>query len=423
MVFSSREVTEMAYRTLAEKEGRLAHLRGEWQTLWASKPDRDFSDDEVSSLRQMNDEMTDLGAAIDQMRELEAMSKSHDAAPAGRPIVPNGDGGVVAKSQQPARLLTTRDVLEASAQYQAFRERRGGTVSLEFGHDTVLGSAFDPEVGATLLTLADINVPAQRLPGIVPMALEERTVADLMLPGSTDGNTIEYYEETTFTNAAAEVAEGGTKPESALDYTLRTESVRKIATWIPATDELLSDVGQLRSTIEGRLVFMVRRREETQLLAGDGTAPNISGILDRSGIQTQAKGTDPVPDAVYKGMTKVRAVGFAEPTAAVFHPNDWQDVRLLRTADGLYIWGSPAEAGPERIWGLDVRVTTAMTENTALVGAFRPYAQIFRRTGITVTASTEHSTYFVENKVAILAEERLALAVYRPAAFCTITGI
>ncbi|HQV45054.1 MAG TPA: phage major capsid protein [Nitrospira sp.] len=408
------------YRTLAEKNGRLAHLRGEWQTLWSSKPDRDFSDDEVASLRQMNEEMTDLAAGIEQLQELEAMA-TRNVGPSGLPIVVDRDTQQKAAPAQ--RLRSTREVLEASEGYRAFRERRGGTVAFEFGADTRLGAAFDPEVGATLLTLADINVPAQRLPGIVPMALEERTIADLMLPGTTDGNTIEYYEETTFTNAAVETAEGGTKPEAALDYTLRTESVRKIPVWLPATDELLADLSQMRATIEGRLIFMVRRREETQLLAGDGNAPNISGILDRSGIQTQAKGADPVPDAIYKGMTKIRSVAFAEPTAAVFHPNDWQDVRLLRTTDGVYIWGSPAEAGPERIWGLDVRITTAMTENTALLGAFKPYAQIFRRTGITVTASTEHSTYFIENKVAILAEERLALAVYRPAAFCTVTGI
>lgn len=81
------------------------------------------------------------------------------------------------------------------------------------------------------------------------------------------------------------------------------------------------------------------------------------------------------------------------------------------------------DPGPERIWGLPVRITTAETENTALVGAFRPMAQVYEREGITVTVSTEHSTFFVENKVAILAEERLALACYRPAAFCTVTGI
>ena len=172
--------------------------------------------------------------------------------------------------------------------------------------------------------------------------------------------------------------------------------------------------------------FMVMRTEESQLLTGDGNAPNILGLLNRSGIQTQAKGADPVPDAIYKAMQKVRGAGgsgFAEPSAVVLHPNDWTDIRLLRTTDGIYIWGNPSEPGADTIWGLPVRQTTAMTENTALVGAFRPYAQVTRREGIQITLSTEHSTYFVENKVAILAEERLALEVYRPSAFATVTGI
>ena len=168
---------------------------------------------------------------------------------------------------------------------------------------------------------------------------------------------------------------------------------------------------------------MVKRREELQILLGDGTPPNISGIQDRTGIQTQAKGADPTPDAVYKAMTKIRAVGFAEPTAAVFHPNDWQDIRLLRTVDGIYIWGSPADAGAERIWGLEVRQTTAQTENTGLVGAFRPFAQIFRRTGIELAVSDSHDNFFIYNKLAVRAEERVALAVYRPSAFCTVTGL
>ena len=258
------------------------------------------------------------------------------------------------------------------------------------------------------------------------MALEERTVSDLMLQGTTDANTIEYYEETTFTNNAAIVAEGGPKAESALGYTLRTSSVRKIAHWIPATKESLDDVSFLESTIRGRLAFGVVRAEEAQLIGGDGVAPNILGLLNVVGIQTQAKGTDPTPDAVYKAMQKVRGAagsGFAEPTAVVFHPNDWTDIKLLRTPDGIYIWGNPSDAGPDRIWGLPIRQTTAMTENTALVGAFTPHAEVVRREGITITLSTEHSTYFVENKVAILAEERLALLVYRPTAFATVTGI
>lgn len=273
------------------------------------------------------------------------------------------------------------------------------------------------------ITLSDITPQATRLPAIVPSAQQRITVSDLMAPGTTDGNTITYYEETTFTNAAAETAETVAKPESTLDFTERTENVRKIATWIPITTEALADNRQLRSYVEGRLLYMVSQREEQQLLVGDGTPPNISGILDRSGIQTQAKGSDPVPDAFFKGFTKVGVTGDADPDGFVIHPNDWQDVRLLRTIDGIYIFGAPNDEVQVRMWGYPGRVTTGITEGTGLVGAFRTYSQIFRREGLLVVASTEHSDFFVTNKVALLAETRLALAVYRPAAFATITGI
>lgn len=381
----------------------------------------------AAEVKRRNDELSALGAKRDELAELEgigqrarATSEEHNRpAPGNRPAAPNG------KTARPIRNLA--EILSGSQEYQAFQAGRLKTATFELSPEEYQLLQFEARYGsefrAATLTLGDINNPATRRPGIVESAQEERTVRDLMLQGETDNNTLTYMEETTFTNAAATVAEAGTKPESALNFTERTDNVRKIATWIPATRELLQDVRGLESYIRGRLIFMVKRTEEVQLLTGDGVAPNILGLHNRTGVQAQAKGADPTPDAVYKAMTLVRNTGFAEPTAVVFHPNDWQDVRLLRTADGIYIWGNPSDAGPERIWGLPIRQTTAETENTALVGAFRPMAQVFEREGVTITVSTEHSTFFVENKVAILAEERIALAVYRPAAFAKVTGI
>ena len=168
---------------------------------------------------------------------------------------------------------------------------------------------------------------------------------------------------------------------------------------------------------------MLRQRIDGQLLTGDGNAPNLTGILNNGSIQTQAKGSDPVPDAIYKAMTKVRVTGRAMPNVVVLHPNDWQGVRLLRTTDGIYIWGNPSEAGPERIWGLPVVQTDAETENTGLVGDFANFCQKYWKRDIEVQITNAHSDYFIKGKQAIRADVRLAFVIYRAPAFCTVTGI
>lgn len=258
---------------------------------------------------------------------------------------------------------------------------------------------------------------------IVQYAHRRPVIADLIPQTPTSQAAVVYMEETTFTNSAATRSEGGSAGESALAYTERSETVREIATFLPVTEIQLEDAPVVEGLINNRLLTMLDLTEEVQLMSGDGNAPNMTGFLVKSGVQSQAKGSDPTPDAIYKAMTLVRHTGFAEPSAVVFHPNDWQDIRLLRTTDGIYIWGSPAEAGPERIWGLPAVITTAATENTALLGDFQLYSEIFRRRGANVKVSDSHSDYFIKGKLAVRADKRLTLAIYRAAAFCKVTGI
>ena len=299
-----------------------------------------------------------------------------------------------------------------------------GELFAESGARTTKGREFEVDVELKTLfeTTAGWAPEATRMPKLVEYATRPVQVVDLIPQTTTNQTAIVYMEETTFTNNAAEVAEGGAKPEAALALTERSDNVRKIAVWLPVTDEQLEDIPGVTAYLNNRLGFMVRQRLDSQVLVGDGTAPNISGITDRSGIQTQAKGADPTPDAIYKAMTKVRVNAFSEPNAVVIHPNDWQDIRLLRTADGVYIWGSPSDSAPERIWGVRVIQTTAMTENTALVGDFNQ-TELAVKKGLTFKTTDSHGEYFISNKQVVLAELRAALAVYRPAAFATVTGI
>jgi HK97 family phage major capsid protein len=377
----------------------------------------------AAEIKRLNTELSELGKQRDALADLEGMrdgvedvyNAHHKTSGIEHPGKARTSGGDTPVDRLISGKANLAQLFAESKEFQSFTGERGQTARLSL-----------PGIDAkTLITLSTISPQNQRL-DMQPMVREERTVIDLMVEGGLDSTTVEYYEQTGFTNNAAEVAEGSTKAESALAWTLRTATARDIAHWIPMTKQSVRDNAFLDTQVRGELVFGIRRREETQALTGDGNAPNLRGILNTSGIQTQAKGADPTPDAVYKAMQLVRGAagsGFAEPTGAVFHPLDWQDIKLLRTADGIYIWGSPSDDGPDRIWSLPVRQTTAITQNTGLVGAFRPYAQFLRRGGIDIILSTEHSTYMVENKVLLLAEEQALFLCTRASAFATVTGI
>lgn len=343
-----------------------------------------------------------------EKRNREALASGRKSAGAQRQIQPENDDEEVATGiKSISDLFDTALAATGRKSVEGFRGFRGdiGTLAIK-----------------TLIQSSSLAPQSDRQP-IQPSAQEERTVADLMLQGTTQGQAIDYYVETTFTNSAAETAEAAAKPESALDFTLRTDNVRKIATWVPVTDEMLADVPAFEAYVRERLGFMVKRREETELLLGSGTGSNIQGIENRTGVQTVTGYGSSTLDSLYHGITLVRTGAFAEPTAIVMHPNDWENVRLSKDGNQNYLMGPATAEGPASVWGLQVRITTAQTENTALVGAFRPHAQIFRRSGIDIAISTENEDYFLKNKVAVRAEERLALAVYRPAAFCKVEAI
>jgi len=289
------------------------------------------------------------------------------------------------------------------------------------------------EIKASLesgLTSANV-INQDRQPGILPILFQRLTVADLMPSGSTNSNVVRYAKESTATNAAATVAEGALKPASALNFTIVDEPVRKIATLLKASDEIFEDLPAFASWVNGRLVLFVGIAEEGQLLSGSGTLPDLTGILNRSGLTTaQAKGADTIAVAVHKDITKIRVASFMDPTALVFHPNDWEQALFETDSNGQFFGQGPfrgpygtANLVADTYWGLPVVSTTAMTENTILVGAFSTCAQIFRRSGITVEMTNTNNDDFEKNMITVRAEERLALAVYRPAAFSTVTGV
>ncbi len=288
---------------------------------------------------------------------------------------------------------------------------------------------FGPIMAATLTEDAasggDLILPDFR-PGILPLPLRQLTIADLLAPGTTDSNTVGYMKETTATNAADTVAEGATKPESTLVFDAVSDPVRKIATWIPVTEEMLEDVPAIRGYLDTRLRLFVQLVEDDQLLNGDGNNPNISGILNRPDIAAPiARVAETNADVILKQISAIEQATRLPVDGVVMHPTNWDSILLLKDADGNYIAGGGPHAAPQRktLWGRNVAVTPVVTVNTAVVGAFKTAAQFFRRGGLRVESSNSHSDFFVKNLVAIRAEERGALCVYRESAFGVVTNL
>jgi hypothetical protein len=394
------------------KERERAHvLENQISAIFSKYGTERVPPEEAARLRPLIDELKSIveGAHGDSLRREWKELDDYLNAPVNRPPQPGGSSGG-SNWGTPYSGKSLGELFVESPAFKSYSpaERRGPASTFEV---------------KTLLSETGWAPKPLRIPRVEPYPTRPLSVLDVFGQGETTQSAVTYMEETTFTNAAAETAEGSDKPESALAFTERTAAVRTIATVLPATNQLLEDVEACRAYIDERLAYMVKARLDSQLLNGSGVAPNLTGILNTSGIQTQAKGTDPTPDAILKAMDLVRVNSFYEPDAVILHPNDWQAIRLLRTADGLYIWGNPAEPGPGTIWGKPVVATTAITENTGLVGAFKQAAMVFFRRDLEIAVSDSHSDFFIKNQVMVRAEVRVALACFRPSAFCQVTGI
>lgn len=403
----------MKFPALTDVEGKLSAKQAELASLFADAKNADGDLDHTKikgfasgtelaeHVRSLSAELDDLGAKRD---EYAAIQKAADLAAAGVDVESGAD----------ERSEGRKSIGEMFVGSDAYKMKAGNTgpeAHLDVDLKTLMttSAGWAPESTRSGLVVLDAQRPVQ--------------VTDLIPQIATTQAAYVYMEETTFTNSAAEALEAGTYGEAALALTQQTSNVRKVAVFLPVTDEQLEDENGASAYINARLPFMLQQKLDSQILVGSGTAPQLRGINNVVGIQTQAKGADPVPDAIHKAITKVRVTGRAMPNAVICHPNDWQDVRLLRTADGVYIWGNPSESGPERIWGLTVVQSDAQTENTAVVGDFANYSLLAVRRGIDVQVSNSHSTYFVEGKQAIRADMRAALVFTRPEAFATVTGI
>jgi HK97 family phage major capsid protein len=276
---------------------------------------------------------------------------------------------------------------------------------------------------------------------MVTQPTRTKRVRDLFPARTTTAAVIEYFRMLGFTtpgtsavNNAGPVAERNgsafaAKPQSSFQFIGEQAPVRTLAHWEAAHRNVLADEPQLRSIIDNELLYGLRLQEDYQILQGDGTGENLTGILETNGIQTydwsdgptDAVVADTKADAIRRAAT-LALLAYYEPTGVVLNPQDWEDIELTKDQNGQYLIAvSVALGGEPKLWRVPVVDTPAMPVGQALIGAFGTGAQLYDREQASIRISEQHADFFVRNAIVILAEQRLALAVKRPESFVKVT--
>jgi HK97 family phage major capsid protein len=277
------------------------------------------------------------------------------------------------------------------------------------------------EIQANILTGTDVEVAPDRKPGVVPGDFHILTLESVFPSVPTTSNAIEFTKEASFTNNAAEAAEAGEKGESALTWSLVNMPISTVAHWIKISRQLAMDAPALAAYVNTRMAYGVDRRVETQLGAGDGIAPNISGILDAGnftahGYAAAALGaTLPKIVLIRKIIGDLWAAGYV-PDAILANPADAAqiDIDLFTTAAGQARISTDVQ-GNSRLFGVPLIQSNGITADQIAVGAFGQSGTIYNREGIVIEMSDSDDDNFTKNLLTLRAERRLALTIERPA--------
>ncbi|RYE43962.1 MAG: phage major capsid protein [Hyphomicrobiales bacterium] len=265
---------------------------------------------------------------------------------------------------------------------------------------------------------------SERRPGIVEGAFRLFTIEDLLTKIPTTAPTIDWVRENVFTNSAAETAEGVIKPQSSLTFTTGTMPVSTVAHWIKITRQLAMDNAALAAYINRRMVYGVNLRVENQLLVGNGTPPNINGLLN-SGNFTAHGYTAATLTAAGLLNNRFDLIGAAMGDSAladypadtvILNTGDWWKMRLAKDTQGRYLLGEPGSGAIPELFGAKVVASNAMTAGQVWIGNLAQAATLWIREGVVVEMSDSDENNFQLNLITIRAERRLALTVEKPAA-------
>lgn len=255
-------------------------------------------------------------------------------------------------------------------------------------------------------------------PGIIPGNFTPLSIRAVLNSIAVSTNMVNALREASWTNDSAEVAEAGAKAESDITFEQYNVPITTVAHWIKISNQLLADAPAVVAYIETRLRDGLAQRIDAQLLNGNGTAPNLSGLTDTGNFTAYtATAGDLLVDAINRAKYALWATGNT-PDTVIVNPADWGTMERTRETytggKGEYLYGMPGVAAGLNPFGVQVVLSNNMTAGNFLIGALRNSAVVYNRSGAVVEMGYVNAD-FTNNLITIRAEERLGLGVERPA--------
>jgi HK97 family phage major capsid protein len=390
---------------------------------------RSYNDDETAEITKLRSELTEIDARL--VAQLELEQRSHE--------INSGIDSMLGSmlDRQGGDLVDNRSIGErfTSDEYRSWAEQGGRGkfyvdlpgMELRAVTDTTLGVG---QQGYGSSASGGVLTRPQRLGRVGQDFLDRRVYLMDELPtiSVTQGN-IEYVQDKTpladLANAAREVAESGQKPQGGATFQVVSEAAAVIAEWVNMTRQVVADVPQIQSYLDGRLRYGLKRRADAQIIAGTGTSPNLLGLQNRTGIVTYAPGG---AEARYKSIR--HAIRLGEDVESIYemivmNPADAEIFDLSNdTSAGLHavnaFTGGIVDGGARSAWGLRQIRSTAIASGTALL--IDPTAvAIFDRQQVQAYMTDSHASNFTSNILTLLLEVRLGLGVFNPAGIAKVT--
>lgn len=373
----------------------------------------------ADELKAQMDELDEKIRTKEAVSGLEAVNKTF-STPRSAPRLPSS-----ARDGSSKEALSYGEIAKRIVEDPTFKTWRSGNPQGRIEIDA-------PWLGASKKTLFETSAgfppESTRTGQVVDIPLRPPQIVDIMPRGQTGQFQVAFMQQQTRTPAAAEVSEGAVKPEATKAFIEATSPVREIAVQIPVTDIQLEDVPFVEGLIETQLREDINERLDSQIVVGDGVAPNLTGILNTVGIQTvSGVGVERLEILKTAGTNLMTGAARARPTHVVIHPDDWDATLLTRSESGgvgtgEFLFGSPSTMVAPRVWGWPVVLNETLTPGEVLIGSFESRSiQLVERRGIVVERGLV-GNQFIEDKQTIRATMRAAMVVFRPAAFITITG-